>query len=183
MPSAQPSSEPLPEGYRLRQGSGLDRSRLLQFMRRTYRELYPSQNFDHLAQTVEAYFSGETPLWWIDAPQQEDKTQPANPNPSRTGLIQAHSPPSLGCLWMGTAIDQVSGERHAHIFLLYVAPEHRRKGLGRSLMKQAEDWAQARGDRKISLQVFNHNAAALALYESMDYQPQSIALVKSLPSA
>ncbi|NJM57844.1 MAG: GNAT family N-acetyltransferase [Synechococcales cyanobacterium RU_4_20] len=157
-----------PKDYQLRQGSGLERSRLLQMMRRTYRELYPDQDFDHLAHTVEAYFSRDTPLWWLDAPEQSAPEQSA--------------PASVGCLWMGTAVDQVRGDRHGHIFLLYIAPEHRRQGLGRQLMQVAEAWAVARGDRKLSLQVFSHNTAALALYQSLGYQPQSVALIKSLPS-
>lgn len=171
----------MPNGYRLHQGSGLDRARLLQFMRRTYQELYPNHGFDHLSQTVESYFSLETPLWWVE----DSAVQDAPRDVPQAGLIRSHSPSrsSVGCLWMGTAIDQVSGDRHAHIFLLYVAPEHRRRGLGRSLMQRAETWAAERGDRQISLQVFHHNAAALELYKSMDYQPQSIALVKQLNPA
>ncbi len=157
----------------------LDRTRLLQFMRRTYRELYPEHHFEHLGQTIDAYFSSETPVWWIQSPPVEGKSV------AQMGLVNQHRPNAVACtvacLWMGTAIDQVAGDRHAHIFLLYVAPDHRRLGLGRTLMGQAEDWAQARGDRKISLQVFNHNVPALSLYESLGYQPQSLALVKHFP--
>lgn len=168
-----PSQASLPKDYELEPGSPLDRACLLQFMRRTYGELYPEQTFDHLAQTIDAYFSSATPLWWITGPKRDGE--------HTAGLVNRHRPKAVACLWMGTAIDQVSGDRHAHIFLLYVAPEHRRLGLGRTLMGQAEQWAQARGDRQISLQVFNHNAPALSLYESLGYQAQSVALVKHFP--
>jgi ribosomal protein S18 acetylase RimI-like enzyme len=144
-------------GYSLRVGSGLDRALLLKFMQRTYRELYPEQNFGHLAQTVEQYLSRDTPLWWVE--QDQD---------------------TAACLWVGNATDQIQGDRHAYIFLLYVNPTHRRQGIGAALMAQAEDWARGRGDRQIGLQVFHHNQAALHLYEKLGYTPQSLWLTKSL---
>jgi ribosomal protein S18 acetylase RimI-like enzyme len=81
---------------------------------------------------------------------------------------------------MGNAIDQLQGDRHAHIFLLYVMPEHRRRGVGSALMRHAEDWARARGDRQIGLQVFQSNRPALNLYHRLGYQTQSLWMVKSL---
>ncbi|NJL23553.1 MAG: GNAT family N-acetyltransferase, partial [Leptolyngbyaceae cyanobacterium SM1_3_5] len=86
----------LPAGYELRRGGGLDRALLVQFMQRTYEELFPGQPIAHLAQTVDSHLSVETPLWWVSAP---DRSTTAG-------------------LWIGNAIDQVSGDRHAHIFLL-----------------------------------------------------------------
>ncbi len=174
-----------PPGYCLCEGSTVDRALLLKTMRRTYQELYPQQHFDHLAQTIETYFSAQTPLWWVERlppaiHQAHEEAEAVLNIRARQGLINRSRPDYVGCLWMGTATDQVSGLRHAHIFLLYVQPEHRRKGLGRSLMHQAEAWAKDRGDRQISLQVFEHNSAALSLYRDLGYQPQSIALVKPL---
>lgn len=126
-------------------------------MQRTYQELYPEQSFSHLAQTVEQYLSKDTPLWWV--------TQKQEP---------------IACLWLGSAIDQVTGSRHAHILLLYVYPQHRRQGIGAALVSQAEQWARERGDRQIGLQVFQHNQPALRLYETLGYAPQSLWMTKSL---
>ncbi|HLO52439.1 MAG TPA: GNAT family N-acetyltransferase, partial [Kamptonema sp.] len=53
-------------GYQLRVGSGLDRAKLVKFMHKTYHELYPDRELDHLALTVEQYFSNKTPLWWVE---------------------------------------------------------------------------------------------------------------------
>jgi ribosomal protein S18 acetylase RimI-like enzyme len=144
-------------GYSLRLGSGLDRALLLKFMQRTYRELYPQQTFTHLAQTVEQYLSKETPIWWVEGAREV-----------------------VACLWLGNATDQIQGDRHAYIFLLYVAPTHRRQGIGSALMAKAEDWAKKRGDRQIGLQVFQHNQPALHLYERLGYKVQSLWLTKSL---
>jgi ribosomal protein S18 acetylase RimI-like enzyme len=154
-------------GYECRSGSPLDRAILVQTIQRTYAELFPGCPVAHLAQTVEQYLSRDTPIWWVQAPHQEA--------PMASGR-----PEVIGCLWMGNAIDQVNADRQAHIFLLYVAPNHRRRGLGSALMQQAEAWARARGDRKIGLQVFAHNAAAIALYQSLGYGVQSLTLEKKL---
>ena len=81
---------------------------------------------------------------------------------------------------MGNAIDQISGLRHAHIFLLYVSPEHRRKGIGTALMQYVENWAKQRGDNQIALQVFQTNTPALNLYNQLGYQNQSIWMIKPL---
>ncbi|MDX2241249.1 MAG: GNAT family N-acetyltransferase [Leptolyngbyaceae cyanobacterium bins.302] len=166
----------LPMGYTLRQGSLLDRALLLKFMHRTYFELSSQGGLAHLAQTVDQYFSRETPLWWVEW-QSNDR-----PSPTFTGLPSSTSPlKPVACLWIGTAIDQLHGDRQAHIFLLYVDPQHRRQGIGTTLMHHAESWAQERGDRQIGLQVFQSNQAALALYQQLGYETQSLWMVKPLP--
>lgn len=152
----------LPPNYQFVTGSSLDRATLVKFMQKTYLELFPEQNFAHLAVTVDKYFSGETPVWWV-----EEKWENVAIN-------------TVGCLWMGNGIDQVRGDRHAHIFLLYVAPEHRRQGIGKSLMLLGEDWAKNRGDRQISLQVFQSNQPAVNLYYQLGFQTQSLWMVKHI---
>ncbi|HYW18996.1 MAG TPA: GNAT family N-acetyltransferase [Nodularia sp. (in: cyanobacteria)] len=132
-------------------------------MQQTYQDLFPQQDFAHLGRTVEQYFSQDTPLWWVEYLGKEDSPQ---------------SP--IAGLWVGNAIDQVQGDRHAHIFLLYVVPEHRRRGVGTALMKYVENWAIQRGDRQIGLQVLTSNPAALNLYNHLGYQTQSLWMLKSL---
>ncbi len=129
-------------------------------MHRTYQELYPDASFEHLTQTVDRYLSPETPLWWVEA----------------------DSPVAwpVACLWLGLAIDQISGRQYPHIFLLYVDPEHRCQGIGSALMQQAEDWAKARGDGQIGLQVFQQNQPALRLYQKLGFEPAWIGMVKLL---
>ena len=155
-------SEVFIPGYHLRQGSRLDRALLLKFVYRTYKEQFPDQDLSHLALTVEQYFSPQTPLWWVD------KFHPD------------HRPEPIACLWLGNAIDLADGERTAHVFLLYVAPEHRKRGIGSALMAHAQRWATGRGDRKMSLQVFTNNQPALNLYQKLGYQPQSLLMQKIL---
>lgn len=163
-------------------GSSFDRALLVKFMQLTYQELFPGQDFSHLAQTVEQYFSPETPLWWVDfiGKGQEAKGE-GQEEESTPSLLTPHSSPlKVACLWVGNAIDQVRSDRHTHIFLLYVKPEHRRRGIGKALMAYVENWASARGDRQISLQVFESNTAALNLYHRLGYLAQSLWLVKQM---
>ena len=165
-------------GYQLRFGSGLERALLVKFLQRTYRELYPKQDFSHLADTVEEYFSKQTPLWWVEVADSEGQSPKRDRLYIESLPTRRRSP--VGCLWMGNAIDQVRGDRHAHIFLLYVAREHRRRGIGSALMGRAQQWARERGDRQITVQVFVANKPAIELYASMGYQPYSMLMVKSL---
>ncbi len=151
----------------IRRGSTQDKALLITFMKRTYQDIFPNQDFSHLSQTVDQYLSNDTPLWWVDfvGEQSEDI-----------------SPVPIACLWMGNAIDQITGLRHAHLFLLYVVPEHRRRGVGKALMQYGETWAKARGDKQIGLQVFANNTPALNLYEQLGFQTQSLWMVKKLNS-
>lgn len=154
----------LPIGYQLKKGSLEDRSLLHKLMYLTYQELFSHQeNFSHLIETINQYFSANTPLWLV---QREEKA--------------VGKDSTVACLWMGNAIDQVNGERYAHIFLLFVLPEYRRQGIGTTLVRVAEIWAKARGDRQIGLQVFTNNQPALNLYHHLGFQTQSIFMTKPL---
>lgn len=147
-------------GYTMRRGSGIDRSLLVKFLSKTYEEIAGTQRFYHLAQTVDRHLSEQTPLWWVD-------TEPASSSP-------------VGCLWLGNAIDQQQGDRHSYVLVLYVSPEHRRKGIATALLNKAQAWATARGDRQIGLQVFADNPGAIALYQKLGFQTHSLWLTKSL---
>ncbi len=58
----------------------------------------------------------------------------------------------------------------AEILTLAVAPAFRRQGLGRALVEAAALEAARRGARSFFLEVAEDNPAALALYESADFQ-------------
>jgi len=174
-------SEQLLPGYIIRRGSLLERSLLLKFMQRTYQDIFPNEDFSHLEQTVKQYFSSDTPLWWIEEESggsggREELPPLTSPAPPASPA----SPTPVACLWVGNAIDQVHGNRHAHIFILYVVPEYRRRGIGTALMQYVENWAIQRGDRQIGLQVFQSNKPALNLYNQLGYQTQSLWMVKFL---
>ncbi len=153
---------PLIGEYGLR--SGENWRWLVKFMQQTYQERSPDQDFSHLSQTVRQYLTEQTPFWLVErfAPDNQEVLNP------------------MGCLWLGNAIDQVTGDRYTHILLLYVEPAHRRQGIGSALIAHAENWAQKRGDRQIGLQVFCDNHAGLNLYQNLGYQAQSFSMLKPI---
>ena len=53
---------------------------------------------------------------------------------------------------------------------MVVAPSWRGRGVGTALMAEAVERARAAGAHKIALQVWPHNAAAIALYERFGFQ-------------
>lgn len=130
-------------------------------MQCTYRELFLDREFSQLESTIDRFFSPETPLIWVQ------KSDESGWNP-------------IAGLWLGSAIDQGTGDRQAHILLLYVMPDHRRKGIGAALVRYAETWAKLRGDRHIGLQVFETNLPALGLYRALGYETQSRWMTKSI---
>ncbi|MEO0541085.1 MAG: GNAT family N-acetyltransferase [Cyanobacteria bacterium P01_A01_bin.105] len=154
--------EPLPiVGYRWYHGSGIDEALVVRTLRRAYQDL-GGQDGPHLADTVRRHLSSRSKLWWVVPEGPDDETDP------------------IGCLWLSEAVDQRTGESQAYVFLVYVAPAHRRRGIGTALMGQAQRWASKNGYPSISLQVFEANRAALALYEKLGYESQAVWLTKAL---
>ncbi|WP_310424223.1 GNAT family N-acetyltransferase [Chamaesiphon sp. VAR_48_metabat_135_sub] len=148
--------------YQLATGNALDVTTLLKFLQTTYEELYPQQqNYQHLQSTVDRYFSSETPLWFVTT-------------------LDRNCSIKIACLWIGIAIDQITGIRHPNIFLICVDPPYRRQGIGRALMEHAEIWAKAQGYTQIGLQVFTTNQPAIELYQQLGYQARSISMMREL---
>jgi len=57
---------------------------------------------------------------------------------------------------------------------LMVAASHRRRGLGKALLSQAVEWAQAVGVRKLELHVFPWNEPAIALYDAFGFEREGV---------
>lgn len=141
-------------------GRESERHQLLQFMQQTYEELYPGNTYPHLQDVIHQYWSANTPYWLVSS--------------------QENTQESVACLWLGTAVDQVTGDAYTHIFMLFVVPSFRRQGIGTALMHTAENWANQRGDQQLGLQVFTHAQPALSLYDRLDFQPRAILLMKDI---
>jgi ribosomal protein S18 acetylase RimI-like enzyme len=86
----------------------------------------------------------------------------------------------LGVLFVSTRADYFTGRPHAHVEVVALDRAAQGRGLGYRLMAEAERWARERGYNAITLNVFAGNRRALALYERLGYQTETLHLWKSL---
>jgi GNAT superfamily N-acetyltransferase len=107
-----------------------------------------------------------------------------HPGPE-TLILVAESPAGIpaGYVFVSTKRDYFTGGRHAHVEVLAVTEAAEGRGVARALMTAAEEWARARGDDAITLNVFDRNAAARALYDRLGYQPETVHYRKGLRPA
>jgi GNAT superfamily N-acetyltransferase len=105
--------------------------------------------------------------------------------PAGSALLVAQAPagPPLGFVYLETLSDYFTREAHGHIGILAVVKEGQGKGIGGCLLRAAEDWARARGHRKLTLAVFERNRRARDVYEHLGYAPEVLRYVKPLKTA
>lgn len=72
----------------------------------------------------------------------------------------------------------LSHEPSAHLEVLAVVEGAEGNGIGRALIDQTEEVAQARGARSMSLHVFGNNERARGLYERVGYDEELIRCIK-----
>ena len=86
----------------------------------------------------------------------------------------------LGEAIVATAMAGYEGHR-GWVNYLAVSPEHRRKGLGKTLMREVEKRLMERGCPKLNVQVRAANGEALQFYRRLGYaQDEAVALGKRL---
>ena len=66
--------------------------------------------------------------------------------------------------------DHHPSSQHIADIGLMVAGAYRRRGVGRTLLEAAVEWARSSGVSKLELHVFPHNEAAIKLYESFGFE-------------
>lgn len=76
--------------------------------------------------------------------------------------------------------DYFTGHARTYVDILVVAAEAEGKGIGRALMRHAEDWARAHDCLEVVLDVFAGNTGAIAFYERNGYRPDHIRMAKPL---
>jgi RimJ/RimL family protein N-acetyltransferase len=75
---------------------------------------------------------------------------------------------------LSIARDPHGASRHVADLGLMVADSHRRRGIGRALLEQAEAWARASGVSKLELHVFPWNEPAIRLYEEYGFEREGL---------
>ena len=85
-----------------------------------------------------------------------------------------------GYVFATTRHDYFTRAAHAHVEVLAVEPDAERRGVARALMDAIEEWARRRGYGCVTLNVFDRNARARALYDALGYEPETIRFRKAL---
>ena len=102
----------------------------------------------------------------------------------RAGQVHAFSiveaDERVGSLLCGTLADV--GPPRLFLYDLVVDDACRGRGLGRAAMTALETFAASLGASAIALDVFGHNLAARALYESLGYEVQQLGMAKAIES-
>jgi ribosomal protein S18 acetylase RimI-like enzyme len=85
-----------------------------------------------------------------------------------------------GYVFATTTHDYFTRAAHAHVEVLAVEAGEERRGIARALMDAIEQWARRRGYRWVTLNVFDRNARAKALYSSLGYELEIVRFRKDL---
>ena len=97
----------------------------------------------------------------------------SRPSPG-SRLLVADQPPHgvIGVISLDTRHDYFTGRPHGYVAILAVAGEAEGRGVGRALLKTAEDWGRANGLTKLTLAVFTDNRHAKEFYERQGWRPE-----------
>ena len=96
------------------------------------------------------------------------------PAPEEALLIAEVDGQPAGYAYLVVNTDFFTEKPHAHLSVLAVAKDAEGRGVGSALMDAAASWSKARGDDHITLNVFDGNHRAQALYERHGYAREII---------
>lgn len=84
----------------------------------------------------------------------------------------------VGFMHLQKTQDFFTGRSNCHISDLAVAPGHEGQGVGRALLRHAEDWAREHRCALVTLAVLPGNERARALYEAAGYGNDLVRMAK-----
>lgn len=118
----------------------------------------------------------------MDAFNQKEIQQAMADMPDDAALLIAedeqHSP--AGFIYLTAEADFFSGEKKGYISDVVVAKQFEGQGVGRLLLKAAEDWTREKGYRLLTLFVFANNERARRTYEKAGFQPEVVKYTREL---
>ena len=100
--------------------------------------------------------------------------------PRETLLIAEADGRASGFVFLEEQQDYFTQHTHGHIGILVVTREAEGRGAGGALMRAAEAWARSRGHESLTLNVFDGNRRARALYEHFGFRPDTVKYLKRL---
>ena len=78
----------------------------------------------------------------------------------------------VGVILLESRRDYFTNEAHGHVAILAVTREAEGQGIGRALLKAAEEWARTKLYSKLTLAVFRDNERAKQFYERQGWRPE-----------
>lgn len=102
------------------------------------------------------------------------------PAPEEALLVAELDGRPAGYSYLVVNTDFFTEKPHAHLSVLAVAKEAEGQGVGSALLDASVAWAKARGDDHITLNVFDNNSRAQALYERHGYTREIVKYRKTL---
>lgn len=103
-----------------------------------------------------------------------------NPGPDEALLIAEVDGRPAGYTYLVVDTDFFTGRQHTHLSVLAVAEEAEGRGVGSALVEASTAWAAARGHDRITLNVFDGNHRAKALYERHGFSRETVRYVRPL---
>ena len=101
-------------------------------------------------------------------------------DPSYTTLVAERGGKVLGMVGLHFERLYESDGNFARIMALVVGSEHRGRGVGRTLISAAEDWARRRGATDVMLTTHKRRTDAHRFYRSMGYEATGYRFYKPL---
>ncbi|WP_019028645.1 GNAT family N-acetyltransferase [Colwellia piezophila] len=103
-----------------------------------------------------------------------------NPGAAKITLIAEKDNILLGFIHACSHKDSISGEICGTVPLLAVSPNTQGLGVGKALMKAAENWAQEQGYRLLHLEVFANNNKAQGFYQNLGFAAETLHMIKEI---
>jgi len=85
-----------------------------------------------------------------------------------------------GYLWVGSRYDPITQSDRAWLYEIALLPSYRGVGLGKEMLKRAENWSTQNGFQDLGLNVFHKNQTAREFYEKLGFKPLSHIYQKNL---
>ncbi|GIP64596.1 GNAT family N-acetyltransferase [Virgibacillus pantothenticus] len=86
----------------------------------------------------------------------------------------------LGYIEMRGIVDYFTGEKQGYLSAIAVTKKYEGNGVGKKLMKKAEEWTNDKGYKELVLQLFNGNERAMKFYEKLGFEKDITVMIKQL---
>lgn len=100
--------------------------------------------------------------------------------PSTVAFVAVRGDLTLGLISVHPDRDYFTEHPRAYVDVLVVDADAEGQGIGRLLLRHAEDWARHHGFREVVLDVFATKTGAIAFYERCGYRPDHIRMAKPI---